>query len=329
MKVISLFSGVGGMDLGFIRAGHRIVWANDIWQDAVETYKKNIGSHVTCSDITHVDLGLIPDADIVIGGFPCQGFSVANMKRHEKDERNFLYMQFLRVLKEKKPAFFIAENVKGILSLGGGSAFQMILTDFASLGYVVRYSVLNAANYGVPQCRERVFLLGVRNSSNIQLSFPPPETHTPLDMAPILRLKPWISIGEALKDIPNPDKPNDLENHEYTKYKLRFNGYLGHRRIDPNLPAPTITARGDHRGGVVVIHHPNNKRRLTARETAIVQSFPLDFSFFGCKTSVYRQVANAVPPLLAQAVASIFPKSIWLKKTHLAEQKEKLELVSK
>ncbi|MBO4286573.1 MAG: DNA (cytosine-5-)-methyltransferase, partial [Kiritimatiellae bacterium] len=131
MKVVSLFSGAGGLDLGFIKAGHRVVWANDIDANAVETYRRNIGDHIVCADIKNVKMSDIPDgADVVVGGFPCQGFSQANLLRDVDDERNVLYRFFRKVITAKKPKFFIAENVKGILSLGGGSAIKKILDDF-------------------------------------------------------------------------------------------------------------------------------------------------------------------------------------------------------
>ena len=139
MRVVSLFSGAGGLDFGFIKAGHQILWANDLYRDAVETYQKNIGNHIVCEDISKISTSDIPDCDIVIGGFPCQGFSVANTKRHVDDERNVLYKQLLRVIRDKNPKFFLAENVKGILSIGKGKVFQMILDDFQSIGYNVQY----------------------------------------------------------------------------------------------------------------------------------------------------------------------------------------------
>jgi DNA (cytosine-5)-methyltransferase 1 len=206
-------------------------------------------------------------------------------------------LQLLRVLKAKQPRFFVAENVKGIKSLGGGKVFDLILSDFRSAGYSVQHAVLNAADYGVPQRRERVFFVGARNNLGIELDFPPPCTHAPSEIAGISGLRPWVGMGEALNGIPDPDKENQLENHDYSHYKLRFNGYLGHRTIDPLLPAPTITARGDDRGGVVVIHHPSNHRRLTAREAAIIQSFPLDYRFYGPKTTVYRWLMPSRPGL--------------------------------
>ncbi len=302
MKVVSLFSGAGGLDLGFKMAGHEIIWANDLYEDAVETYRHNIGDHIICEDIFKIDVTDIPDCDIIIGGFPCQGFSVANTKRHEDDERNALYKQLIRVIDAKKPKFFLAENVKGLTSLSKGKVFQMIMNDFESLGYVVKSKVLNAADYGVPQTRQRVIIIGVRNDIDFEYIYPAP-TH---DKNGKEGLSKWVSVAEAMKPIADPDIPNDLPNHEYSKYKLQFNGYLGHRALDPEKPAPTVTARGDNKGGVVILPHPNAQRRMSCRELATVQSFPLDYIFFGNRSSVYRQIGNAVPPLLGYAVANVF-----------------------
>jgi DNA (cytosine-5)-methyltransferase 1 len=302
MNVVSLFSGAGGLDLGFVMAGHTVVWANDLCPDASETYRANIGGHIVCGDISSIDAGEIPDCEMVIGGFPCQGFSVANTKRNATDERNGLYKQLIRVIDAKKPKFFLAENVKGILNIGKGKVMEMILDDFKKLGYKVQSKVLNAADYGIPQSRQRVFIVGVRNDVDFEFEYPAP-TH---DANGECGLLSWVGVGKALADIPDPDSPNDLPNHHYSKYKLRFNGYLGHRAIDPEKPAPTVTARGDDRGGVVVLHHPSNKRRMSCREIAAVQSFPLDYAFSGTPSSIYRQIGNAVPPLLARAVARRF-----------------------
>lgn len=306
MKIVSLFSGAGGMDLGFIQAGHEIIWANDIYEKAVDTYKQNIGDHIVSVDIKDVSSEDIPECDMVIGGFPCQGFSVANMNRSVEDERNKLYLEMLRVIKSKQPKYFVAENVKGILSLAKGKVKDMIISDFEEAGYKVTCNLVNAADYGVPQLRQRVFFIGVHKDLDETIQFPEP-THAEPPSNLLLRLKEWVTIGEALKDIPEPEEAPEIPNHEYTKYKLRFNGYLGHREINPNRPAPTITARGDSKGGVVIIHHPKNHRRLSVREAAIVQSFPLDFVFSGSKTDGYRQIGNAVPPLLAYNIAKSFP----------------------
>jgi DNA (cytosine-5)-methyltransferase 1 len=302
MKVVSLFSGAGGLDLGFKMAGHSIIWANDLYGDAVETYRMNLGGHIVCKDIYTVDENEVPDCDIIIGGFPCQGFSVANTKRNVDDGRNQLYKQLMRVISAKQPKFFLAENVKGIFSLAKGKVLKMILSDFTSMGYKVQAKVLNAADYGVPQLRQRVFIVGVRSDIDYQFDYPVPTNNSDGSGG----LPRWVGVGDALSVLPDPDEPNTVPNHGYSKYKLRFNGYLGHRAVDPLKPAPTVTARGDDKGGVVVLHHPNNQRRMSCRELATVQSFPMDFVFFGTRSSIYRQIANAVPPLLAYAVARQF-----------------------
>lgn len=302
MRVVSLFSGAGGLDLGFKMAGHDVIWANDLYEDAVHTYQKNLGKHIVREDIHNISAEDIPDCDIVIGGFPCQGFSVANTKRHIGDERNELYKQLIRVIESKKPKFFLAENVKGLTNLGKGEVFKMIIADFESLGYKVQHRILNAADYGVPQTRQRVIIIGVRQDITWKYEFPNP-THSKdgENGLPI-----WVSVSEALKSLPDPDTENDIPNHTYSKYKLNINGYIGHRLLDPEKPAPTVTARGDSRGGVVILPHPNGKRRMSCRELASVQSFPVDYEFEGNNSSIYRQIGNAVPPLLAYAVAKQF-----------------------
>ena len=302
MDVVSLFSGAGGLDLGFIQAGHRIIWANDLFHDAVLTYRANIGNHIIEQDIHEIPSEDIPDCDIVIGGFPCQGFSIANTGRHADDERNVLYLQLLRVIHDKQPLFFLAENVKGILSLEHRAVFENILNDFGNLNYQVQYRVLNAADYGVPQRRERVIIVGVRNDIDFHFEYPEP-THS---KDGVNGLPHWVSVREAIDHFPDPDEPNDIPHHTYSKYKLIFNGFLGKRRLDPDMPSPTITARGDDKGGVVVHAHYNGQRRMTGRELAAIQTFPDDFAFQGNNSSVYRQIGNAVPPLLAFHIANQF-----------------------
>jgi DNA (cytosine-5)-methyltransferase 1 len=311
MKVISLFSGAGGLDLGLIQAGHEIVWANDIFLDAVATYRNNIGDHVDTRDIHEIPSSEIPDADVVVGGFPCQGFSVANKGRFVDDERNKLYEEMVRVISDKQPKFFIAENVKGLMSLGKGEVLKMILSDFSSAGYKTSWKILNSADYGAPQKRMRFVMLGIRSDLLVETpSFPPKITHQDPNSKEInANLQSWLTVGEALAHIPEPEDAPDIPNHDYSKYKLRFNGYIGHRFIDPNKPAPTVTGRGDEKGGVVVLHHPNNHRRMSARELATVQSFPADFVFEGTKSSAYRQIANAVPPTLGYAIGVMLSKN--------------------
>ncbi|MHB8252946.1 MAG: DNA cytosine methyltransferase [Acidiferrobacter sp.] len=302
MRIVSLFSGAGGLDLGLKWAGHELVWANDIFKDAAATYTKNLNAHIDTRSISGIAAKDIPDCDVVVGGFPCQGFSVANRGRTMDDPRNSLYREMVRVVRVKRPRYFIGENVKGLASIGKGVILARIVAEFEKAGYRVRYQVLNAADYGVPQQRMRLLIVGVRDDEPDTIIFPPKATHAPPDRAKALRLKPWLTVGEALAHFPEPEDGQDIPNHKCSKYKLIFNGHLGHRYIDPTRPAPTVTARGDEMGGVVVLHHPCNLRRMTARELAAVQSFPDDFVFEGTKTSAYRQIANAVPPLLGKAV---------------------------
>ncbi len=302
MKVVSLFSGAGGLDLGFVQAGHEVVWANDLYGDAVETYRANLGDHIVCRDIAEISSNEIPSCDIVVGGFPCQGFSVANVKRHEGDSRNRLYLQLLRVIRDKRPKFFVAENVKGLLHFAKGKVFSKILDDMCALGYRVKSRLFNVADYGVPQRRERVIIVGVRNDVAFEYEFPTP-TH---EKDGHDGRRKWVGIGAALAPLPDPDRPNDVPNHTYSRYKLNFNGYIGHRPLDPEKPAPTVTARGDDKGGVVILPHPNGLRRMSGRELATVQGFPFGYAFKGPLSSVYRQIGNAVPPPFARAIAAQF-----------------------
>ena len=300
-QVVSLFAGAGGLDLGFIQAGFRIVWANDNNRDAVETYRNNLGNHIVFRDIAKVAAEEIPDCDVLIGGFPCQGFSVANLKRNTSDERNLLYREYLRVLKAKKPKVFLAENVRGILSLDSGEVINMIINDFTEAGYNVQYKLMNAADYGVPQKRMRVIIVGVRDDIQGTFKYPKP-THSKYPNDDLL---PWITMREALKDIPDPDSPNasDVPNNVYSHYKVAPRNFTGHRLSDGEQPSPTILARGNGGGGVCAIPHYNGKRRLSVRESASIQSFPLNFKFYGSMGSCYRQIGNAVPAKLANALA--------------------------
>ena len=171
MNIVSTFSGAGGFDLGLVHAGHQIIWANDIDSDSCETYRLNIGKHIICNDISKVELTEIPNCDVVVGGFPCQGFSMANMLRVGSDERNSLYKHFYRIINEKKPKYFIAENVRGILSLDNGNAIKNIANDLSNAGYRVEYRLFNTANYGVPQTRLRVIIAGTRKDLPEKMNF--------------------------------------------------------------------------------------------------------------------------------------------------------------
>ena len=295
MKIISLFSGAGGLDLGLVQAGHEVVWGNDIDADAVETYKYNIGDHIWQGDISRINVDQIPDAEVVVGGFPCQGFSQANRLRFEKDERNRLYLEFLRVVEGKKPRYFLAENVRGILSLGNGSAIKKIKSDFSSACYRVQVELFNASDFGAPQNRWRVIIAGTRKDLPVPFDFVYPEATHGGDGQP-----KKISVAEALSHVPEPEEKHHYTNHEYSRYKVTNRNFTGHRRTDPDKPSPTILARGNGKGGVCAIQHPKNHRRMSVRESAIIQTFPENFKFFGKLNSCYRQVGNAVPVKFAK-----------------------------
>ena len=301
MKIVSLFSGAGGLDLGLIQSGHTIVWANDLDDDAVATYRLNIGDHITPGPIQNIASSTIPDCDVVVGGFPCQGFSQANMLRFEDDERNRLYLEFKRVVRDKQPRYFLAENVRGILSLAQGKAIQKIVQDFAACGYRVDKELFNVADYGVPQSRWRVIIAGTRRDlpERANLRFPLP-THADPAKPALLGRAPWITISEALAEIPEPDDPHAFPNHICSQYKVTNRNFTGHRTTDPDKPSPTILARGNGKGGVCAIQHPRNHRRMSIRESAKIQTFPLDFEFVGRMNSCYRQVGNAVPVAFAR-----------------------------
>ena len=296
MKIVSLFSGAGGLDLGMIQSGNDIIWANDVDGDAVATYRMNIGDQIVQEDIRNIGMDSIPECDVVIGGFPCQGFSMANLHRSVDDERNELYHFFRDIVANKKPKYFIAENVKGILSLGKGEVIKIILTDFEDLGYHVELHKVNMADYGIPQQRQRVVIVGERLDIYEQVHFMFPEpTHGKGE-----GLLPWVSIREAIDHFPDPDKSNQVPNHVYSEYKIVYRDFTAHRKTDPDKPSPTILARGNGKGGVCAIPHYNGTRRLSVRESAAVQTFPDDYFFCGSRTAGYRQIGNAVPPMFGR-----------------------------
>ena len=318
MKVVSLFSGCGGLDLGFMNAGFEIVWANDIFHDAAKTYEINIGKHIDTRNITEINVDEIPNCDGIIGGFPCQGFSVANMGRTVDDKRNTLYLEFIRIVKGKVPKFFIAENVKGILTLGKGVVFQKIKQDFADAGYEVFHHLFNVADYGVPQKRERLIIVGVRKDIKINYKYP-----TPYEK--IYTLKDALKKGELYKkDVPNSsgskypehkkrildlvppkgywrDLPVDLQ-----KEYMGGSFYLGGgktgmaRRIGWDEPSLTLTCSPAQKQTERC--HPDETRPFTVREYARIQTFPDDWKFSGSTSQCYKQIGNAVPCNLAKEI---------------------------
>lgn len=308
-KVISLFSGAGGLDLGF-KGGFSflgnqyeknpfcIVWANDVNEKACLTLKHNFpDTPVICGDITEIDKSNLPAADVVLGGFPCQDFSLAGKRQGLDVERGQLYLSMVEVVKHVKPKIFLAENVKGLLTWQNGLAIKTIINDFEKIGYRLQYRLLNTANYGVPQTRERVIIVGVRNDLNMNFRFPV-ETHSDIENQHTL---PWINLKQAIGDLEDNEKHFSMPNSGYSKAKL-FKGKQGNTQTKAERPGPTM--RAEHHGNIEF--HYKLDRRLSAREAARIQSFPDDFIFLNSTTDAYRQVGNAVAPVfawhLAQAV---------------------------
>lgn len=304
LSVASIFSGCGGLDFAFHKQSERftIVYANDFDKDSCETYEKYYNFKPAHTDITKVHT--ILDCDLLLGGFPCQGFSVANVYRKESDNRNKLYLELVRLLKLKNPKYFIFENVKGLLSLGGyennedkknsrGKVFKMIISDLEKCGYMVYTKLFKTKWYDIPQNRERIIFVGVRNDicEKIQLKWP-------IENHEITK-----TLKDAIGDLPIEYNP-EIQ-HIGTQHKVKITGYMGNRKLDWNKISPTITGRGGGTGGPVINVHPSGKRRMTVREYARIQTFPDDFIFRGSVSSMYRQIGNAVPPKLSFILADI------------------------
>jgi DNA (cytosine-5)-methyltransferase 1 len=300
-KILSLFAGCGGLDYGFHNnPKYKHILVNDNDKDACDTYELNYGIKPICCDIKNlID---IPDFDLLLGGFPCQGFSMANPYRSENDERNTLYLEILRILKNKKPSYFILENVKGILSLGGydnnidkknktGRIMKNIIEDLKLCGYDVQFKLFELKKFGIPQKRERVIFLGVRNDINIKLDWPSSNEKI-------------YTLKDAIGDLPLDYDPKIQ--HIGSKYKCNINGYLGNRELKWDEPSPTITGRGGGSGGPVIHNHPSLQRRLTVRECARIQTFPDNFIFKGSVSSMYKQIGNAVPCKFSTYLSNIF-----------------------
>jgi DNA (cytosine-5)-methyltransferase 1 len=320
-KFISLFSGCGGLDLPFHLAGFELVWANDHDKFSCQTFSKNISSNIYCGSIEEVDITSIPDADLIIGGFPCQDFSVIWKQPGLNGNRGNLYKYFLNFVKEKKPKAFIAENVKGLLSANDHKAIKQIISDFeeAFPGYIVKPKIYNFAEYGVPQFRQRVILVGIRLDTGFNFIHPSP------DYGPGRKF-PFVSSRTALADVDKVKANSEYMNISPTTIErlklippggnftsipkdnpLYVKGLISHvyRRLDPDQPSSTIIAGG---GGGTWGYHYDEPRALTNRERARLQSFPDEFSFEGSFTEVRRQIGNAVPPFgVVKIVESLIP----------------------
>lgn len=291
-RIVSLFSGCGGMDLGFLggfrfggrhydRLPYEVTWANDISEDACEIYRRNLGHGIRCGDIAGLLPTLPESADVVIGGFPCQDVSINGARQGEDGRRTVLYQHMIEVIRRTKPRAFVAENVKGLLMAHSKAFFERMLADFSLRGYRVGYRLYLAADYGVPQMRERIFIVGVRGARE----FDHPDS-----------LPKRMTAREALRDLEN--EPEDAEkSHVWSK--AARSPEQGNRRLVADRPATTI--RAEHHGNVQ--WHYRLKRRISLRESARLQSFPDAFRFAPGMRKTERQIGNAVPPVLAWHIA--------------------------
>lgn len=330
-NIIDCFCGAGGLSIGFENVGFNVIYAFDLDEKAIETYKHNPKYHhgpAFVRDIYKVnkksieeDIGhVIGDIDVVIGGPPCQGFSVQR-RGNDKDPRNNLVLEYIRLLLEIKPKLFVMENVGGLLSPRGLPYYEHLLKQMGDAGYIIQKRKLTASDFGVPQIRKRVFIVGERtNDGSQRFGFPEPTGEPPKTVRDAIE----DLMDKTEGDIPNhkADKLSDLNLKRIRAVKegqgrdslpedlklVTQKRNTTHRHLDTygrmswDQPGPTITARFDSfsRGR---FGHPELDRTITLREGARIQTFPDDFEFLGTKVEVAKQIGNAVPPLLAQKVA--------------------------
>ncbi len=344
-KVVSLFSGCGGLDLGFIgdfnflgkhyeRTLFDIIWANDIYPQACESYRVNIGDHIIEGDIEEIlntDPDLVPDeAEVVIGGFPCQDFSVAGKRKGLTVTRGRLYLQMKRVIERIAPKIVVAENVEGLLNMENGLVLETIKNDLSSVNhngkkidYKVNHYLLHAADYGVPQTRKRVFIVCIRSDINVEYLPPEPTTKDK-----------WITAKEAIDDLWGLENNESIPNHSQISKAKFYPGKRMQGNTKIRADQPSVTIRAEHHGNIEAHYRSTNPnkpddmrfwRRLSVRECARIQSFPDNFIFKGAATHTYKQVGNAVPPVLGWHVAQSI-QSVLLKADNLELKNNKVQL---
>ncbi len=333
LNTISLFSGAGGLDLGLIQAGFNIVFANDIYKPAIENYAHNIGN-ISEADIREINSKDLPDADVVVGGFPCQPFSNAGNRLGTDDDRGNLYLDVIRIIKEKKPKIVVMENVRGLLSMKNKDGSKLIdtitsLLESTSPGYKVNYRLLKASDYGVPQHRFRVIIVGIRKDLGFTYQFPEPkevdiskltvgniikvpkETPNSEDIWPLSpqsqQLIEWIPEGGSWKNVPYEKLPDRLKKIRDDMKKYHSPNF--YRRFGRNEINGTITAAATPENSGIL--HPIENRRYSVREIARIQSFPDNYIFVGSSVSAkYKVIGNAVPPKLAKIIGDSIVKQL-------------------
>lgn len=294
ISIISMFSGCGGMDLGFLgdfdflgkhyeKTNFEIIWANEINPAACETYRNNLGDHIVVGDINEVADKMPKYADVIIGGFPCQDISVNGKMLGVKGMRSSLYTAIVEAVKNIQPKAFVAENVGGLLIKQNEYSLKKILDDFGSLGYNLSYQLYRATDYGVPQTRERVFIVGTQKDLP-EFQHPTPTCDQP------------ITAKQAIGDLENAPQNKEFS-HIWSLANV--SGEQGNRRLIADRPGYTI--RAECHGNIQF--HYSLQRRISMREAARIQSFPDEFLFTPRLRETERQIGNAVPPVLAWHVA--------------------------
>ncbi len=332
IRVLSLFSGCGGMDFGVEAAGGHVIFSNDVLADACKTLENYFsGADIRNADISGIQV--FPTADVVVGGYPCQSFSMAGNRDPKKDERTNLYKQFLRVVGIVRPKYFVAENVSGLKALSSGTFLKEQLEAYGKAGYNVTYKLLNAKDFGVPQSRKRLFIVGVRKDLNQAFEFPK-ATHgkTTKMSGPLL---PYTSHGDAIADLPLwpegefYERPHDPKG-QFSWYYMSRNrkakwadpaftvvANWRHITLHPASPVMTLTwsnladgwkqrwdfsDRYEHLEADPRRMKLATPRRLSWRECARIQTFDANFVPVGETESKFTQIGNAVPPKLAEAM---------------------------
>ena len=334
-RLISLFSGCGGMDLGFKKAGFDIVFANDFDSDAQAVYSLNLGAINGCN-ILDVDENDIPDGDILTAGFPCQPFSNAGNRKGVHDSRGLLYKECLRIIEKKMPKVIVFENVKGLLSskyIDGRNLADVIIDDLNNVngvGYNTVCQLVNASDYGVPQNRQRVLFVGIRKDLNISFTFPKHQSKEGLSLKYVLRKsKPlkddvdWPLSPQAMNMIRFIPEGGSWKNVPYESLAPRFQRIRDnmqkyhspnfYRRFARDEICGTITASAQPENCGII--HPTENRRFTVREVARIQTFPDDFKFITNSvkniTAMYKVIGNAVPVTLAYNIASAIMSQVF------------------
>ena len=318
-KIVSLFAGCGGLDLGFEQAGFNVIWANEFEQHCQATYVRNHpNTEFMLGDICKIDLNSIPDSDGFIGGPPCQSWSVGGKQKGLNDERGRLFLKYIELVKAKQPKFFVIENVKGILDDKFKDVFEDFILRLENAGYAVQWALLDAVNFCIPQNRERVFFVGFKKELNVTFNFPNPTCVEP------------VTLERAIGDI--AEEPNFYSgckkdyivehkrpNHDVLISKFGPFYYRGNRRRGWQQPSYTINATADfaplHPSSPKMVYfgHENwnfqedkldKYRRLSVRECARIQSFPDNFIFeYDDIKDAYKMIGNAVPPRLGNEIA--------------------------